>query len=381
MSRLSSRLACAVATTGVIATSVVASLLSFPRVASAGQVAPYTSEHFLPSSNGIGAIAYDAFADPDQNGYSLTQFLQHPYRYASDEGVPTLNFGYSTYPGIRIGGVGSQVHAWLNTVKPQTIEYLAGTGIIHVVHQWSGLTIDEYHFTPLDLAGTSFNENASVMLVKVTRGAAAPAGTIDAYAIFNNHLGTDLDSNGNHTGNPGTDGEGSNFSNGNIYEFGNSGATIGYASIGAASHHGMAPDNPYPLFNMGADLTDDNTSGSATEAVVGFENSIGDLASGSSGWAGWLTVLSPNDGADHVGNVQKWVAGRSPSALLTAEQAGVVVVDHRAAGERQGVERGDGHLLVVAGHVAHGAGARAGRPLRADPRRRGPGHVEHRLGP
>ncbi len=304
------RLACAIALVG---TPVVLS----PVAASAGQVAPYRSEHYLPSSNGVGAIAYDAVNET--NGYSITQFLEHPYRYATTESQPTENRGYSTYPGIRIGGVGSSTHAWMNTVAPSLIEYVAGTGIIHVVHQWSGLTVEEYHFTPLDLAGSNFTENASVMLVKVTRTAASPAGTIDAYAIFNNHLGSDP----NNSGSPGTDGEGSNVGgNGALYEFSSkSSVTLGYASIGAASHHGMAPDNPYGIFNNGQDLTDNSDSGTATEAVTGFENALGNLSVGSSAWAGWFTVLSHDgDGIDHVGNVQSWIAGRSPSALLAAEQ-------------------------------------------------------------
>jgi hypothetical protein len=319
MSRYSSRLAWALA---LVATPVVVS----PVVASAGQVAPSRSEHFLPASNGIGAIAYDAVSESNNTGYSITQFLQHPYRYPSTETTPTLNFGFSTYPGLRIGGPGSATHAWMNTVAPMVIEYLPGTGIIHVRHVWSGLTVDEYHFTPLDLAGSTYSENASVMAVKVTRTAATPAGTIDAYAIFNNHLGSDP----NKTGIPGTDGEQSNYSAGNgaMYEFGNGPATIGYASIGAASHFGMDVDNgannPYGLLNSGADLTSNSPASAVsggTEVVTGFENSIGDLAVNASGWAGWVTVLSPPDGADHVGNVQKWIAGRSAQALVNAEVA------------------------------------------------------------
>ena len=65
MSRFSSRLACALA---LVATPVVVS----PVVASAGQVAPHRSERFLPSSNGIGAIAYDAVVEPNNTGFSVT---------------------------------------------------------------------------------------------------------------------------------------------------------------------------------------------------------------------------------------------------------------------------------------------------------------------
>ena len=66
----------------IIATVATVTIAGAARVAEAGQVAPYRSAPALPSSNGVAAISYDA------NGHSLTQFLEHPYRYPTSEQQP-----------------------------------------------------------------------------------------------------------------------------------------------------------------------------------------------------------------------------------------------------------------------------------------------------
>src|SRR4051812_7937876 len=139
----------------------------------AGAVAPHRPVRHLPSSNGRAAIAYDT-----QTG-RLTQFLEHPYRYPA-AGRETRNFAFDSYPGVRVGGAGT----WLTAVTPSLIEYLPGTGIIHVVRSYMNVRFDEYHFTPMSLG-----EHASLMLVEATResGAATP---VDVYALFNYHLGS-----------------------------------------------------------------------------------------------------------------------------------------------------------------------------------------------
>ncbi len=106
----------------------------------------------LPSSNGRGAIAWNA------SSWRITQFLEHAYQNPTST-TQSRQFVYDSYPGVRIGTVGT----WLSSVQPTTIEYLAGTGIVHAVRSLSGYTFDEYDFAPMGLG-----ENASVMLVTVT---------------------------------------------------------------------------------------------------------------------------------------------------------------------------------------------------------------------
>ena len=268
------------------------------------QVAPHRSENHLPSSNGLASIAYNVSAA------KIDQFLEHPYRYPSS-GVTTRNFAYDNYPGIRVGTTA----AWLNTVAPSTVEYLPGTGIVHVVHSYNGLTVEEFQFAPLGLTTV----NASVTLVKVTRTSGDPSQSIDAYQLYNFHLGTTPAGSAS----PGVDGEGSNYDSTNdaIYEYGNSGVAFAYGSIGHSTHHGMGTPNPYDTLNSGGNLADTNTS-SGIETVPGFQTSIGPIAVNASAWAGWFTALSlSNSGSSVQSAVRTWIGTRTPAQLLAAEQA------------------------------------------------------------
>src|SRR5580704_19572469 len=122
-------------------------------------VVPHRSETMLPSSNGRGAIAWNA------STFRVTQFLEHAYQNPTPT-TASRQFVYDSYPGVRIGTTGT----WLSSVQPTTIEYLPGTGIIHVVRSLSGYTLGEYDFAPMSLG-----ENASVMLVTVTNESATAA--------------------------------------------------------------------------------------------------------------------------------------------------------------------------------------------------------------
>jgi hypothetical protein len=264
-------------------------------------VAPHLSEEWLPSSNGLAAIAWD------REQYKLVQFLEHPYTAASAS-AQTRNFLYDSYPGVRIGTAG----AWLDTQQPSVIEYLPGTGIVHTQRTVSSFTLDEYDFTPMSLT-----QVASLMLVKVTQTAAA--GPIDVYSIFNYHLGTG-------SPDPGTDSEQISYdaTRDAFYEWGPSGATMAYASLLPSSYHGCTPNNPFGLLNSGSNLMDDTgTGGPTTDAVAGFQSSLGTMATGATAWVGWATALSlANDGAGVVDAVRTWVNGRTPDKLLADEVTG-----------------------------------------------------------
>ena len=60
-----------------------------------------------------------------------------------------------------------------------------------------------------------------------------------------------------------------------------------------------------------------------TGAVVGFQTSLGTLAAGTSGWAGWVTALAPDaNGQNAILKARSWVNARTPDKLLGDEQAG-----------------------------------------------------------
>jgi GH15 family glucan-1,4-alpha-glucosidase len=280
--------------------SIAAVLAALTAASRAGAVVPHRSEQFLPSSNGRASIAYDAV------NLKLAGFLEHPYRYPR-AGQETRNFVFDSYPGVRVGVSAT----WLNAIPAVVVEYVAGTGVVHVRRTYGGLTLDEYHFAPRDLS-----EYASVMLVQVTR--ASGAGAIDVYSLFNYHLGS-----GGPL--PGTDNEQIAYdaTRDAFSEAGPSAVAFGYTSVAPSSHHGCTPSNPYASLNTGANLADNpGTGGPTNDAVAGLQASLGDMAIGSCAWAGWVTVLAPDANASGaVDRVRAWIAGRTSDRLLADEVA------------------------------------------------------------
>jgi len=258
----------------------------------------HRSHELLPSSNGRGALVYDAAK------LRVSTFLEHPYRYPA-EGRESRNFAFDAYPGVRSGND----RAWLTAVAPSTIAYAPGTGIVHVARTYAGLEIDEYEYAPMGLA-----ENAMVTLVKVKR--TAGSGPVHVYHLWNFHMGAGQV--------PQATGEGAqwNAPRDCFYEYGGSGSAVAYGSIGPSSRHGMTPDNPFLALNAGADLSNNDTTAATNDIVPGIQRALGDLAVGDTAWAGFYTVLSPNNDAQSAADrVRAWIAGRSPADLLSAEIA------------------------------------------------------------
>jgi GH15 family glucan-1,4-alpha-glucosidase len=281
-------------------------LLPLTTAAGAGAVVPHRSVNALPSSNGIGAIAFDRTTS------RITQFLEHPYRFPGPNQAETRNFAYDSYPGIRVNGTG----VWLPSIAPSVVEYVPGTGILHVNRATNGLSIDEYHFTPMALAAGGKSEHASVMLVKVTR--TAGTGPVDVYTLFNYHLGAGAPA-------PDANGEQAAYSAAKdaLYEYGPSGVAFGYGTIGASGHHATTPSNPYTALLNGQNLADNNgTSGPTTDAVTGTQVAVGNLAVGASAWTGTYTVLDPGaDALAAVDRVKTWINARTAEQLYNAEVA------------------------------------------------------------
>jgi GH15 family glucan-1,4-alpha-glucosidase len=292
------RFGASMAARGALLALLPVAFVSLGRPASA--VEPHRSMATLSSSNGRGALVWDA------TQYKITEFLEHPYQ-AINASTSSRNFAYDSYPGIRIGTTGT----WLNTVAPTVVEYVPGTGIIHSQRSFQGLLVDEYDFAPMALA-----ENASVMLVEVTQNGSA--GPIDVYSIFNYQVGS-----GSPT--PGPDNETATYDGTEdaYYETGPSGVAMAFASIAPSSYHGSTPNNPFALLTAGSNLMDDpGTGGAITGAVEGFQTSMGSLASGASAWAGWVTALSPSaDGQSAIQTARTWLAGRTADKVLSDEEA------------------------------------------------------------
>jgi hypothetical protein len=219
--------------------------------------------------------------------------------------VQTRNFVYDSYPGVRIGTTGT----WLNGLTPTVVEYVPGTGIVHVQRTLSGLQLDEYDFAPMGLA-----EYAGVMLLEVTQ--AGSAGPVDA---TRSSLPPRLPQPepGDRLREHHVRGQARRLRDWAVGR-----------RLRLREHHVLKlprvlAEHPYGLLQSGSNLADDPGSGVMSDAVAGFQSSLGRPAQGTSVWTGWLTVLAPDaNGAGAVDRVRAWVAGRTPDKLLADEASG-----------------------------------------------------------
>lgn len=259
---------------------------------------PFRSMKALPSSNGHGAIAWD------RTTQKLNQFMEHPYRFP-EAGKESRNFAYDSYPGIRVG---SQA-AWLNMLPATKVSYVGGTGIVRIERTFEGVLLAEYHFTPMGLP-----EKASVMLLEAKR--VSGANPIDAYALFNYHLGA-----GSPLPNEKSEQALYVASRDAIYEWGPSGVAFAYGSIGASSFHAMSPSNPFAALGAGQNLANnDTTAGALDDVAAGFQKSLGSPAIGASAWAGWYTVLDAGADAQAAADrVRTWIANRDAAQIYADE--------------------------------------------------------------
>jgi MYXO-CTERM domain-containing protein len=264
------------------------------------QVQPHRSAPMIVSSNGRAVAGYGV------SERRITSFLEHPYRERSD-GSKTRDLAYDFYPGLRVGSSGT----WLTEVAPENIGYETGTGILRVERKWNDLAIDELYFVPIDL-----DEHALVSLVRVER-TAGTAVPIDGYFLFNFHLGAGDE--------PSAAGEtiAWDATRNAWMEWGPSGLTLAYGGIGTPAHRSAGAENPFAALNAGGDLADnDGTAGAYDDAVAGLQWSLGNLASGQSGWFGSFVVLdSKSDVAPRIDVLQAYIAGRTPEQLLAAQKS------------------------------------------------------------
>jgi hypothetical protein len=282
--------------TGLLALAAVASLSPAAR----GEAQPHRSAGELVSSNGRAVVGFDV------KQQRVTSFLEHPYRQKSS-GAETRDVAFDVYPGVRVGSAGK----WLGDVAPSSLAYETGTGIIHVTRSHAGLAIDEYVFAPIELT-----EHAFVKLLRVQR--VSGSGTVDVYGLYNFHLGAGAPEPGSGQETIAWDGARDAF-----LEWGPSGLTLGIGSIGASSHHGASPQNPFPALNAGQNLADNaGTGGAMDDAVAGLQWSLGDLAVGEAKWAGSFVVLdSQSNVAPRIDAVRAWIGTKTPEQLLLAEKA------------------------------------------------------------
>jgi MYXO-CTERM domain-containing protein len=283
-------------------------LAAFATIAAVGPaaaaVAPHRSATTLVSSNGRVVVGYDV---PQRR---ITSFLEHPYRTRSD-GAETRDLAFDLYPGVRIGGAGT-AGTWLTEVAPEQVDYEPGTGIVKISRSLAELTIDEYHFAPIELA-----EHALFSLVRVERKAGA-ATPVDGFFLFNFHLGPGAPE-------PSASGETIEWDAARDawMEWGGSGLTLAYGSIGKSAHHAATPQNPFPALTAGSNLADNTGSGGPVDdAAAGIQWSLGALGAGQSEWFGAFVVLDAESNvAPRIDAVRSFIGARSAEQILADERA------------------------------------------------------------
>ncbi|MFH2005176.1 MAG: glycoside hydrolase family 15 protein [bacterium] len=280
-------------------------LLTVGAARASAQADPHHSFDLLVSGNGHTVLDYNSVTRRTE------AFLEHTYRYW-DENVSqtqTRDFCYDTYFGVRVGASST----WLTEVPLSDVSYVNGTGVIHTVQDYQGLTIETFRFAPFALDGPG-----GVMLIRATNNTGADSAPVSFYSIHNFHLGS---------GRPdtGTDGESIvwDAASDSYSETGNSGAAMVYLSLGAPTRHACSPNNPYPVVQAGGDLVDTAASGVMDDAVAGFQQDVGALAPGASAsWGVALGFAIFGDVPGARGFLQTFLAGRDAETLLADEIAG-----------------------------------------------------------
>ncbi|MEI8254702.1 MAG: alpha-amylase family glycosyl hydrolase [Deltaproteobacteria bacterium] len=244
--------------------------LSVPHTSHA--TGPHRSFAQLPTGNGYGLALYDAATA------RLTTFTEHPYAQRSPS-EQTRDLAYDAYFGVRASG-GS---AWLGEVPVDDVYYEGQSHVVHASQSYGPLRAETYTFAPWNLEAP-----AVVLVLHVTNTAQHALTDAGAYALMNFHLGSGAD--------PGTAGEHIAWdAAARAYtETGPSGLTVSYVPIGDPAHHGATPSNPYLIGRAGGSLVDVSDSGSAGDAVAGFQWTWPSLAAGADAGVGVvITLASP----------------------------------------------------------------------------------------
>ena len=257
----------------------------------------------LPTSNGFAVATYTLFGDGGAPRRRLDRLLEHPYA-AYDAGVPTRDFLYDGYFGYHGG--------WLVDVAPDEVGYAPGTGIIRSVQHAEGLRFERWSFVPFHGGA----ERLLVALCRVTNESGLPVTAGRVVSLWNLHLGGEGDSALERVAwRPAA---------GALVEW-RGDVVAAYRSLVAGStftaDNGGDPNNPFALVLSGAPYAGYVEPEESDDIVVGFQDSL-TLAPGASTVVGVVVALGVGvPEAAVLSQVESFVAGRGPEAILQAELA------------------------------------------------------------
>lgn len=268
--------------------------------ASAQEIRPVPSFHFLPTGNGHGFQVYDAEAS------KITTFLERPYRYLrpgptkEGEGVVRRDLAFDVYFGVQAGGTAR----WLNEASGDPPSYLEQTNIIEATSRVGGVTARSHFFAPFGFEG-----NAMVMIIEVD----GAGSDVSVFALHNFHMGS-----ASSPDSPGANGESiAPGASGTQVETGPGGGALIYYPIGGADGVSCSA-GAWSTVGGGGDLDGVSTC-RRDDAVNFFQADLGPLSSGETGTWGTavLFVPDPSGVSEMVSRWEAFLDGRDAATLLS----------------------------------------------------------------
>ena len=327
---------CALAALAALA-ALVALPLS-PRTAAA-EVPVIRTVHFLPSSNGRGAVMLDLDTAKIAHFRERLPATEEPVLDTAGKEIWTGNefdvvrtrdLLFDAYFGVRRGGTqrwlpGLPVDRDASGYAPWTAGKVGGTGIALLVQRDGDLEATTYAFAPRALRASGF-----VMALRLRNTGSTKITGVGSFSLHNFHLGFGRPGVRSKTG---ENGETAVFHPGtsDLEERGFAGV-IAARPLGAEIHHAAfssattGAGNAYEVVNAGGagDLTDlAGTAPTADGTVTAFQFDTRDLGAGEELWSGVafahhgdpLAVKTTQDA------LSAYVGGRDAKAVVTAELA------------------------------------------------------------
>jgi GH15 family glucan-1,4-alpha-glucosidase len=228
---------------------IAAVIVAAASPAAAQAIPAHASWTKLAWSNGYGAGFFDTQAR------KVAGFRDHLYASGAHELM------YDAYFGLRVAGQ----EAWLSSRPVDAAGYDGDSGIAVVAQSLLGVKVTERYVAPQGV-----DAPALVMIVDVENDTGAALADSALFSIENLHVGGGADA---------TQAESITWQTDEYEERGALGVLV-HRPLPAPTTHACTPNNPYAAVAGGGHLVSTDASGTANDAVPGFEWALDGLAPG-----------------------------------------------------------------------------------------------------